>query len=134
MQKNPGSILYFLLHAVIFAALFLPPIWIPNHRNASGEYHLALAMILFPLGTAVAGGIAAVFPQVRWQVRAASGLAAAILAFHGLYFAGFNAFFGILAYAAVYLAAFFLVRLVIRIVRSVRADYSGYLARHRDGK
>lgn len=68
MKRHLWTIVYIALHAIVFGAMFLPPLWIPNHGNGNGyEYHLWLAA-MFPIGSGAMGILAAFFP-VKRQVR-----------------------------------------------------------------
>jgi len=81
MRKYLLSIIYLAAHAALFAALFVPPIFIPNHGHGGWEYHLALFLTWWP-GCCFAGGVAAgLTPYVPRNVRIA---AAAMLVIIGL--------------------------------------------------
>ena len=124
MKRHLGAIVYIALHAIVFGAMFLPPLWIPNHGNGNGyEYHLWLAA-MFPIGSGAMGILAAFFP-VKRQVR----LIAAALLLLGLLFPGWV---GTVFYVVCYAACFFAARLLIWMICSTMADYRAYQARKRD--
>ena len=116
--------MYIALHAIVFGAMFLPPLWIPNHGNGNGyEYHLWLAA-MFPIGSGAMGILAAFFP-VKRQVR----LIAAALLLLGLLFPGWV---GTVFYVVCYTLCFFAARLLIWMICSTMADYRAYQARNRE--
>ncbi len=110
MKRHLWTIVYIALHAIVFGAMFLPPLWIPNHGNGNGyEYHLWLAAFL----------------PVKRQVR----LIAAALLLLGLLFPGWV---GTAFYVVCYAACFFAARLLIWMICSTMADYRAYQARNRE--
>ena len=114
MRKHVRSILYIGLHILVFGALFLPPIWIPNHGNSGWEYQLYLVWELFPIGCIACGLVAAAIPRVPWQARLAAVFSLAVLSFPEL------GFWGILIYSTIYGSSVGVVSAVLTFITGYR--------------
>ena len=123
MKRHFWPIVYIALHAIVFGAMFLPPLWIPNHGNGNGyEYHIWLAG-LFLYGSLAMGFLAAFFP-VSWKIR----LIAAATMLMGSIHCGIS----ILFYVIIYAVCLLITRFVIWMLCSTAADYREYRKRNKD--
>lgn len=72
MHRSLRSVFYIAAHVVLFGALFVPPIFIPNHGSGAGwEYHLFLFIVLWPASCFSGGILAGLIPHIPRAVRIA---------------------------------------------------------------
>ena len=73
MVRSLRSVVYIAAHAVLLGALFVPPIFIPNHGSGAGwEYHLFLFIVLWPAACFGGGILAGLIPHIPRAVRIAA--------------------------------------------------------------
>ena len=130
MRKRTVSIVCIALHALLFTALFLPPVFLPDHGNGNGwEYYRWLMLTLWPLSCFAAGIALAAVPRLPlWARLLAPGL---IVPIGGicLCFSEVCAPWAVLLYGAICAIGYSAMRLMLRICRTLIADYRLYKAR-----
>jgi len=118
---------YLLFHILLFTALFLPQVFIPNHSMPDGgEYGLWLAIELWPLSMLLEGALCALIPGVpRWG-RILSAAAGVVIVWICLLMGGSRTGAALLAgliYGALYARGFFAMGGLSYLVRSFFCGY-----------
>jgi len=118
---------YLLFHILLFTALFLPQVFIPNHSMPDGgEYGLWLAVELWPLSMLLAGGLCALIPGIARSVRILSPAAGVVIVWICLLSSGAWVRASLLAgliYGALYACGFFAMGGLAYLVRSFFCGY-----------
>ena len=118
---------YLLFHILLFTALFLLPVFIPNHSMPDGgEYGLWLALELWPLSMLLAGALCALISGVPRGVRILSPAAGVVIAWVCLLFGGawvWAALLGGFLYGILYACGFFAMGGIAYLVRSFFGGY-----------
>lgn len=118
---------YLLCHILLFTALFLPPVFIPNHSMPDGgEYGLWLAVELWPPSMLLTGALCALIPGISCRVRIFSPAAGVVIVWICLLLSGSWVRAVLLAgliYGVLYVCGFFAMGGIAYLMRSLFGGY-----------
>ena len=132
MRRAFSAAGYILAHVLFYTALFLPPLFIPNHSmKGGGEYSLWLMITLWPVSSLIAGMVCSLIPGVSGKVRVFSVAAGLLIGFVCLCLERSEAPELVLIYGVIYAVGFFFTAGLVRLIRSF---YCGYRAFREKGE